>query len=217
MCVLLCSLTFYNVLLFGRETNIPLKTANGTLTQGILNGGFETGTLTPWRTGGDHLARVHEGSEYVTHSGSYGCIISVYGGVHYNDAWIEQDLRYAVIVSENITSFTCWRKINSANVRVTITYWDDTTTHQNFNAPPQWTMCNITEITPGKRLKKVRFETISDPIAVGGIDDIYMNGTFTLSEDLPGIPGYPIGIILTMTISILVIIYYQKFRKIKSN
>ncbi|MFX1481453.1 MAG: hypothetical protein ACFFCI_25520, partial [Promethearchaeota archaeon] len=138
--------------------------------EGISNGDFETGDLTDWVTGGDHLAWVNDGA-YNRHSGSYGCQISVYGGGHYNDAWVEQDLTNSRIYSDYVESFSFWHHVDRL-VRVTVTYWDDTTTNHDFTGPFSWQQYFVTGLTPGKRLKKVRIATITDGANYGGIDDV---------------------------------------------
>jgi fibronectin type 3 domain-containing protein len=171
--VFLWPISFFDLLLFDKENNNSVKTANGSPVEGIINGGFETGDLTGWVTGGPYPAMVGTG-EYLAHTGTYGCKISGYSGGTYRHSWIEKHLIFDYIYSDNIDSFSFWRKTDKI-VRVTVIYWDNTnTTHDFYNLFLTWEQHNITGLTPGKRLKKVRFETLVDGHAVGGIDDITM-------------------------------------------
>ncbi|MFX0101187.1 MAG: fibronectin type III domain-containing protein [Candidatus Hodarchaeota archaeon] len=149
--------------------------------EGISNGGFELGDLTKWETGPPYYAWVHDlDMTYVTHSGSYGCQIMVYGGGTYRASYVEQNLTDKYIYSDMVNSFTFW-KWTLPNMRVTVTYWDNTTTTQDFAGNAAWTQHTVTNLSPGKRLRKVRLETLSDSGTKGGLDDISLKYNFTLA------------------------------------
>jgi hypothetical protein len=95
----------------------------------MTNGGFETGDLTGWTSGGTVV--VDMGSP---HTGVYGCLTDDFPIL----PWIEQDIAtlkgYSIPV-ENITSFTLWACEDSGtgNFTVLITYSDATTTNIPLN------------------------------------------------------------------------------------
>jgi hypothetical protein len=95
----------------------------------MTNGGFETGDLTGWTSGGTVV--VGMGSP---HTGVYGCLTDDFPIL----PWIEQDiatLRGYSIPVENITSFSLWACEDSGtgNFTVLITYSDATTTNIPLN------------------------------------------------------------------------------------
>ena len=85
---------------------------------------------------------------------------------------VDQNLNHAEIYSDNITSFSFWRCTGNDPVRVTVTYWDDTTTFQDFTGSYSWQQHFVTGLTAGKRLKKVKFEGTEEGVNHGGIDDL---------------------------------------------
>ncbi|MHA1452940.1 MAG: fibronectin type III domain-containing protein, partial [Promethearchaeota archaeon] len=152
-----------------RENELLVRTSSVNI-EGILNGGFETGEMTYWHVYETfRLAHVSTGFD---HTGAYGCQIYSYGGGSYHLGIIEQNLTHAEIYADDITSFSFWRYTYNEPIRVTVIYWDYTSTSQTFTGAVGWEQHHITGMTSGKRLRSVRIEGTEASTTHGGIDDV---------------------------------------------
>ena len=162
------------LLIFGTFifASLPVQAATGST---LENGGFETGSLSPWTT---DYASVQSGSYYI-HSGSKGLALVRYISSTYYAAYIQQDVS---ILVDNLkaTALTFYMKSNQEPIKVTITYEgsapDDVFT---FTDSSSWVQRSITKssLDAGETIDKIKFERIGTSLTTTAVDDILLHNT----------------------------------------
>jgi hypothetical protein len=129
----------------------------------VGNGGFETGSLSPWTGTGTVVETVAH------HSGLYACLLEQYSSTNY----IEQLIS---VVVNDVATFGFWAyHIAGAGTltKATVTYTDTSTSIHDFNtAGMDYVYCDIVPyLTAGKTIQKLRLEVFTED-ELSWVDDV---------------------------------------------
>jgi len=143
----------------------------------ISNGGFESGSLSPWTSpyNESNSASV-KSTVWYNHSGMYGCELDSYSGGTYYAADIKQERS----VESYAESISLWYKLPHAadNVDVHVKYKDGTETSDSLeNQKEDWTYFSM-DCNRDKQLDFVWIDRTTDSTKSCAIDDVVVPGWY---------------------------------------
>ena len=137
----------------------------------ILNGGFESGNLSPWKTSSYPSAVTTD--PWHVHSGSWGLRLYQYSSSNYMfyASSIEQPVSVPV---SNLNQISFWLRAYTST-KITVYYEDGSTPYQRtISANYNWGQffVNPGDLSSGKVISKIRFDRIGNSYSGTAIDDI---------------------------------------------
>ena len=129
----------------------------GSTVEAISNGGFETGSLSPWSTSSTFPASVASSSYYI-HDGSYGGRLTKYDSSNwrYYPTWIKRTRYLDSCHFPDELSF--WMRSPDRPVKVTVVYQDYSTQSWTFSTSSSWVRRTITSGFAGVGLRSIQVE-----------------------------------------------------------
>ncbi|MDH5402873.1 MAG: hypothetical protein OEZ01_08150 [Candidatus Heimdallarchaeota archaeon] len=172
---------------------------NASASHPLLNGNFESGVLSPWTTNPTYPSGVTSNSWHV-YEGTYGLALYRYISSTFYKSYVEQSINYDV---DKVNSIVFYMRAY-VDVKVTVSYSDGTTTPVTFTANGAWGIQSISQsqLSAGKIITKIRFETLSNSVNGTAIDGIAVNTLYLKNGDFEsGVlspwttnPTYPSGV-----------------------
>ena len=154
--------------------------SSATLSNIIVNSGFETGNLNGWNQEGPYSAVIRSDEQ---HSGRYCCASPYDGSFLYLPFKITQKL--PSVLSNNVANVSCWYKYGTAGDWLRVNYTDGSVSSVNLAWSTVWTQATL-NLAANKTVDSLILERNCSSSDIICIDDV---GFFTNFTSVSGATG----------------------------